>query len=188
MHARTIIEFALAAAAGFFLARVPNNDRRIVDTVTVGNAESEANHGYAGYDDFAGVVNDTTYRQARGWMRYAVTTFDDTEVTVACTFVGGSGPLNYDVVVEDSLVASRTFTAQPGASKVVEITVPFSLTKGRTNIAVIIRGRGGPTPALRELRIIQDHHEFGQTTTDIGALSAVTSPSASSQIQFGVAR
>ncbi|MBC8085917.1 MAG: hypothetical protein H7Z40_01530 [Phycisphaerae bacterium] len=174
----------MAAAAAFYLAREPNNDRRIVDTVTAGNFESEAAHGYAGHDDSAGVVNDTSFRQARGWMRYALTTFDDTEVTVALTFIGASAPLNYDVVVEDSLIASRSFDVPSGTSKVVEVIVPFSLTKGRTNIAVTIRGRGGPTPALRELRTIQDHYELLRAGPAIDLPFAV-SPS---QIPFGVAR
>jgi len=166
-----------------------HTDRRIVDTVKAGDHESELNHGYAGHDALAGVANDTTFRQARGWMRYAVTTFDDTEVTVACTF-GGSGnvPLNYDVVVEDSLIASRTFSSPSAASSVVEITVPFSLTKGKTNIAVMIRARGGLTPALRELRIIQDHYEFGPTGTVGASLFAITPSSSRSQNTFGVAR
>lgn len=186
MLARSIIEVVAVAAIGIWLAGDSAADRRIVDWVIAGNAESEASHGYAGHDDLAGVVNDTSYRQARGWMRYALTTFDDTEVTVALTFVGGNAPSNYDVVVEDSLVASRTFAEPAGRSKVVEVAVPFSLTKGRTNIAITIRGRAGATPALRELRTIQDHHEFLRATSAV-KLSSEGTP-AGSPIPFGVAR
>lgn len=136
-------------------------DRRIVDTVIVGDADSEDAHGYAGHDDRAGVANDTTFREARGWMRYAMTTFDDTDVTIACTFAGGHAEARqFDVLVEDSLVASRTLDVSAKAPTVVEIRVPFAVTKGRTNVAVTMRGRSGPTPALRALRTIQDHHEF----------------------------
>jgi hypothetical protein len=164
-------------------------DRRIVDTVIAGDHESEYNHGYAGHDDFAGVARDTTYRQARGWMRYAVTTFDDTQVTVACTFAGSENvPLNYDVLVEDSLIASRTFTSPSAASSVVEIIVPFSLTKGKINIAVMIRARGGVTPALRELRTIQDHHEFALAGIGRAFSLGLTPSSSRSQNTFGVAR
>ncbi len=134
-------------------------DRRVVDRVQLGEARSEAAHGYAGHDVVAGVAGGTSFRQARGWMRYALTTFDDTEVTVACTFVRTEGLIGpYDVVVEDSVIATRTHSSST-ASSVVEIRVPFSITKGRTNIAIMIRARGGLTPALSELRTVQDHNE-----------------------------
>lgn len=159
MLTRTLL-LASSLAAGLFTSSVGPTDRRVVDTVSAGDAESEADHGYAGHEDFTGVTNHKTFRQARGWMRYAMTTFDDTQVTIACTFVRTANtPLTYDVIVEDSLVATRTFTATSALPVVVEIAVPLSVTKGRTNIAVFIRGRGGLTPALRELRTIQDHYE-----------------------------
>ena len=174
----------LASAAGYPVARAidghtgsepawrasrgPSFDRRVVDVAEAGDARSESTHGYAGHEASSGVAGGAPYRQARGWMRYALATFDDTEVTVACTFVAPdgvaegaadesaagravNGPRAYDVVVEDSVVATRTV--------VVEIPVPFVLTKGKTNIAVVIRARGGPTPALRQIRTIQDHNE-----------------------------
>jgi hypothetical protein len=135
-------------------------DRRVVDVAEAGNAESEATHGYAGHDAFTGVAGGKPYRQARGWMHYALTTFDDTEVTVAFDFLAvDSMPRRYDVVVEDSLIATRTFSSTASTPVAVELTVPFSITKGKTNIAVTVRARGGLTPALHALRTIQDHNE-----------------------------
>jgi ATP adenylyltransferase/5',5'''-P-1,P-4-tetraphosphate phosphorylase II len=122
-------------------------------------------------------------------MRYALTTYDDTEVTVACTFVGNdSVPRSYDVVVEDSLIATRTFKSQTAVPTVVEITVPFALTKGKTNIAVVIRARGGPTPALHKLRSIQDHNELDDVRLPQASLPAIAVTSQRSQNPFGVAR
>ncbi len=141
-------------------------DRRVVDVAEAGNAGSEASHGYAGDNVTTGIAGGMSFRQAHGWMRYTLTTFDDTEVTVACTFVGDVNvSRSYDVVVEDSVIATRTVTAHAITPTVVEIVVPFALTKGRTNIAVVIRARGGPTPALRELRTIQDHNEVDPLPT-----------------------
>lgn len=161
--------FALApTAATAASARVP--DRRVVDVAEVGNARSDATHGYAGHDVIDGVVDGKPFRQARGWMHFALATFDDTEVTVACTFVAiDTVARRYDIVVEDSLIATRTFAAQPAGPASIEVTVPFSLTKGKSNIAVVIRARGGPTPALRELRTIQDHHEVDLAPNLLGA-------------------
>ena len=157
--ANSTVVFVLASC---LLAIVPgSSDRRVVDRAEAGDAASEEAHGYAGHDATSGTVRGKAYRQARGWMRYALTTFDDTEVTLALTFVAiDSMPRGYDVIVEDSLVASPTF-APKGADQIVlvEHRVPFILTKGKANIAVTIRGRGGFTPALHEVRTVQDHNE-----------------------------
>jgi len=152
--AALLTAFATAAWANPFAAR----DRRVVDRVEAGRADSEELHGYAGHDDTVGTADGRAFRQAQGWIRYALTTFDDTDVTIACTFLGSASG-NYDLVVEDSLIASRRFDAAAGAPTVVEILVPFAVTKGKTSIAVMLRARGGPTPQLHELRTIQDHNE-----------------------------
>lgn len=155
--ALAVTVFALGAAA---TSSTVARDRRVVDVAEVGNARSEAAHGYAGHEVIAGTVDGKPFRQARGWMHFALTTFDDTEVTVSCTFVGiDSVSRGYDLVVEDSVIATRTLPAQ-AAPTIVDVTVPFSLTKGKTNITIVLRARGGLTPALREVRTIQDHHEF----------------------------
>ena len=135
-------------------------DRRVVDVAEVGNARSEAAHGYADYDAISGTMDGRPHRQARGWMHFSLKTFEDTDVTVSCTFAGiDTVSRSYDIVVEDSVIATRTLKTQTSVPTVVDVAVPFSLTKGKTNIVVVIRARGGLTPALRELRTIQDHYE-----------------------------
>ena len=158
---RRIALLIVSLAAGLFTTAAVRPDRRIVDTAEAGNPTSEAEHGYAGDDVITGMQGGKSYRQTRGWMHYALKTFDDTPVTVACTFVSiDSLARRYDIVVEDSVIASRTFTPQTNAASIVEIAVPFSLTKGKANVAVVIRARGGHTPALHMIRTIQDHYEF----------------------------
>ena len=150
----------VALAASLLTTATARLDRRIVDTAEAGNPSSEAVHGYAGDDVRVGMSGGQSYRQARGWMHYALKTFEDTPVTVACTFVGTDNVARgYDIVVEDSVITSRTFTSQPNTTAVAEIAVPFSLTKGKSYVAVIIRARGGETPALQMIRTIQDHYE-----------------------------
>ena len=156
-------------AACVLTAATPLPDRRVVDVAEAGNPRSEATHGYAGYDVIAGVADGTPFRQARGWMRYVLTTFDDTEVTVAVIFVGDdSESRGYDIIVEDSLIATRTHSAHSTTPTVVEIAVPLAVTRGKSSIAVMVRARGGPTPALRELRTIQDHNEVDQSHNLLG--------------------
>ena len=135
-----------------------HHDRRVVDLVAAGNAISEAEHGYAGHDDSTGSADGRAYRQARGWMRYAVTTFDDTEVTIACTFLGSASG-SFDLIVEDSVIATKRVDVTTGTPTIVELLVPFAVTKGKTSIAVMLRAHRGPTPRLHELRTIQDHNE-----------------------------
>ena len=155
---------AVVALAACLISAAAQRDRRVVDVVVVGNEQSEARHGYDGLDAVRSVANGETFRQSREWMHFTMTTFDDTEVTIACTMVRASGntddvPRTFDLVVEDSVVATRTSAVPSTAPVTVEVHVPFALTKGKTNIVVVIRARGGPTPAFRELRTIQDHYE-----------------------------
>jgi hypothetical protein len=159
---------ALLAALVFALY-LPSNpgtelaaDRRVVDVVDVGNALSEAAHGYDGSEVIPGVIDGQSYRQTRGWMHFAMKTFDDTPVTIACTFLAGredAAERSFDLVVEDSVVATRVLAVASVAPLRVEIPVPFSLTKGKTHIALFVRARGGLTPPLHQLRTVQDHYE-----------------------------
>lgn len=161
MIARTALLVLLGAVCAIETRPAAAHDRRIVDTVHAGDARSEAAHGYEGFDTRADTAGGAAYREARGRMRYALTTFDDTEVTVSCTFAGDTAagaPRRFDLVVEDSLVASPAL-APSAAPRTVDIVVPQRLTRGKTNIAIAVRARGGITPALRQLRTVQDHNE-----------------------------
>jgi len=132
-------------------------DRRVVDRVIVGDIRSERDHAYAGEQVTAGVAHDHAFRQTSGWMRYALTVFDDTEVTISCTFAGTDSPETVDIIVENQRVTSYTFRSAEQAT--VEFRVPLELTRGRTNVQVMLRATNGPTPALLELRSVQDHNE-----------------------------
>ncbi len=148
--------------------------RRIVDVVKVGDPTNERDHDYAGEDVTRGVAGGRAFRQTRNWMRYALKVYEDTEVTVACTFAGSDGAhVPFELVVEDKPVATHMFTSSSLAPAVAELRIPFALTKGKTNIMVILRaakGGTGPTPALLELRTIQDHLEHGPVP--IGVLAS----------------
>ncbi|MEO6222469.1 MAG: DUF6805 domain-containing protein [Vicinamibacterales bacterium] len=139
--------------------------RRIVDVVKVGDTASERDHDYAGEEVTTGVSGGKAFRQTRNWMRYALKVYEDTEVTVACTFVGSDGArVPFELVVEDRLIATHVFTSPSTGPAIAELRVPFALTKGKTNIMVMLRaakGANGPPPALIELRTIQDHLEHG---------------------------
>lgn len=145
----------LVVCLGAALAARP--DRRVVDRITIGDVRSEEDHAYAGADVTSGVSGGRAFREARGWIRYALTVFDDTEVTVAFTFLGADAPRTFDLIVDNHRVASHTVRSDGPAT--VELRVPLELTKGKTNILVTLRATNGPTPALLELRSVQDHNE-----------------------------
>jgi hypothetical protein len=137
--------------------------RRIVDVVKVGDVSIERDHDYAGENVTAGLADGKAFRQTTNWMRYALKVYEDTEVTIACTFVGTDGErVPFELVVEDKPVTTHIFTSSSRAPTIAELRVPFALTKGKTNIMVMLRAvkdSNGPTPALLELRTIQDHLE-----------------------------
>jgi len=160
---------ALSVLAGPLRGSFP--DRRVVDRVEVGQPSSEARHGYEGMDAVLGHVNGFAYRQTRQWLHFALTTYDDTDVTVECTFIGTDGETSaraFDLVVQDSLIASPTLRLAAGADSTLSFSIPFSLTKGHSSIIVFVRARDGLTPALRELRTVQDHYETVLVSTPSG--------------------
>ena len=102
-----LVAFAFSLGAG----SAKTVDRRVVDVAEAGDARSELAHGFAGHDVIAGTIDGKPYRQTRGWMHFAMTTFEDTEVTVSLTFAGiDTVTRQYDIVVEDSVLATRTLT------------------------------------------------------------------------------
>ena len=145
----------LLACLGATIAARP--DRRIVDRVTIGDARSEQAHAYEGADVATGTAGDRTFRETRGWMRYALTVFDDTEVTISCTFVGVDTPRMFELIVENRVVSVHKFHST--ATATIDMRVPLELTKGKTNLLVTLRAVSGPTPALLEVRSVQDHNE-----------------------------
>jgi hypothetical protein len=168
-----VTELGRVAAVGVLVvllaSSVPAQGRRVVDVVTVGDAASEREHEYAAQEVVEGRVEGRTFRQARGWMRYSLAIYEDTEVTLACTFRGSEGrPLTFDLVVEGRKITPTAFASPGAAPATAAYTIPFAITKGKTVISVTLAARGGPTPGLIELRTVQEHLE--------GPLSRVPTP------------
>ena len=133
-------------------------DRRVVDTVVAGDEVSEGQHGYLGDRQQIDVVHGQRARRVTSSVRYTLTTFDDTEVTVACTFLGAT-PGRYDLLVHDRVVATKQITPHGDTPTVVEVDVPFPLTRGQATIVVTLRAHHGASLLLHEVRTIQEHNE-----------------------------
>jgi hypothetical protein len=134
--------------------------RRVVDVVTVGDARSEREHEYAGQDVVEGVVDGKPFRQARGWLRYSLTTYDDTQVTVRCIFRGSEGQsLPFELLVEGRPILTHTFRSPSAAPVTVEFPIPMQVTRDKTIVSVTIRAVNGLTPGLLTLQTVQEHLE-----------------------------
>ena len=136
-------------------------DRRVVDTVIAGDEVSEAQHGYLGDRQQIEMVHGQRARRVTSSVRYTLTTFDDTEVTVACTFLGAT-PAQYDLLVHDRVVATKQITPHGDTPTVVEVDVPFPLTKGQATTVITLRPRDGATLLVQAVRTIQEHNERPQ--------------------------
>ena len=138
----------------------PNQARRVVDVVTVGGAQSEREHEFSGERVSTGSAEGRAYREALGWQRYVLTVYEDSDVTLVCTFRGTNGdPRRYVLEVEGTAVPVSPFLSASLAPVDVEVRVPAALSRRRTAIAVTIRAVDGPTPALIQLRTVQEHLE-----------------------------
>lgn len=154
----------MAVSVAFVLGAAPApaaQARRVVDVVVVGSPRSEEAHEYAGERVTDGRADGRTWREGPGWQRYILTVFDDTDVTVVCTFRGSEGqPRRFALEVEGRVIPTRPFASPSAVPVTVEIRVPFSVTRGRTSIGVVLRGVDGPMPGLLELRTVQEHLEL----------------------------
>jgi hypothetical protein len=134
--------------------------RRIVDVVLAGDAKSEREHDYAGEGVATGTIGDRTFRQASGWLRFTLRTYDDTEVTLACLCRGSDGRrLTFELLVDGQSAGVHSFESPSSEPVLREYPVPERLTHAKGRISVELRGVGGPTPGIIELRTVQEHLE-----------------------------
>jgi hypothetical protein len=134
--------------------------RRVVDLVKIGDLASERAHEYAGADVSEGVIAGRPFREARGWQRYALTVYDDSEVALRFLFRGTEGkPAVFDLIVEGRKVSTGHFTSSAREPAVLEVRLPIAVTAGRTSLLVMMAAVDGPTPGLIELGVVQEHLE-----------------------------
>ena len=158
MRARALLRAASLALA--LAVALSAQGRRVVDVVLAGDEKSAHDHDAEGEGLTEGTVAGRPFRQAAGWLRYTLRTFDDTEVTVACLCRGTEGRrLTFELFVDGQAAGTHTL-ASPSADPVLkEYRVPAKLTLGKTTISVTLRGVNGPTPGVLELRTVQEHLE-----------------------------
>ena len=113
---------------------------RTVDSVVIGDAQSEADHQLKGEKTASGDYNDRRWRHAveGGWFSYEFKPGSGEPVAFVCTYFGDdSGPREFDILVEGEKVATQKLDHnRPGEFFEVEYPLPTKLINGKAVVTV----------------------------------------------------
>ena len=134
---------------------------RVVDAVNVTDAREEASHGLDGEGMTVGEAAGRKWRSATGWFSYTLRIYDDTALTIACTFAdGGNDREAFDVLVDGQKAAAQPRKPQQSNPQESTFTLPLAATAGRTEVTVTFRAHpDSRTARLLEVRSVQEHLE-----------------------------
>jgi uncharacterized protein len=120
---------------------------RTVDSVKIGDAQSESDHQLKGEQTGSGDYGERTWRHAveGGWFSYALKAGSDQPVALVCTYFGDdAGAREFDIVVEGQKVATQKLDRnRPGEFFEVEYPLPSHLIQGKAEITVKFQGHPG---------------------------------------------
>ena len=123
------------------IERIRSRERRIIDSVAIGDAESEKAHDLKGKNTQSGPHQAGTWRHAGkgGFFSYRLQVDSKADAIVAVTYWGDdTGDRIFDILVDGERIATQRLNKnKPGRLFVVEYPVPRNLTEGKT--AVVIR-------------------------------------------------
>ncbi len=121
---------------------------RMVDTVDIGNTESEKAHNLQGEQTQSGSHAGRNWRHAGngGWFSYDIKVLPDKAMTLQCTYWGGDVLRTFDVLVDGRKMAAVTLNNnKPGQFFEAECRLPSSLTRGKDKVTVKLQGHPGST-------------------------------------------
>jgi hypothetical protein len=139
-------------------------DARTLDRVIIGDAASEAAHGFESVRSFDGVARydeeATHWRDARdgGWFSYDVKVTGDEPVTLRCTYWGQeSGARTFDVLLDGKTIAT-TSLGDTGRAEYRNIDLPLKpeWVRGKKSIHLKFQAHAGNTAGgIFDLRILK---------------------------------
>lgn len=134
---------------------------RVVDSVDVSSAPSEAAHAFAGEQTEIGESGGLKWRSATGWFSYSLRIYDDSPLTILFVIAAGSGDREtFDVLVDGTKIATVDREAGQQKPEEAKFEVPFPLTKGRVSVTVKLQAHDGSrTARVLEIRTVQEHLE-----------------------------
>jgi uncharacterized protein len=113
---------------------------RTIDSVIVGDPQSEADHHLKGEKTASGDYSDRRWRHAveGGWFSYQFNPGPGEPVAFVCTYFGDdSGPREFDILVEGEKIATQKLDHnRPGEFFEVEYPLAARLIQGKTLITV----------------------------------------------------
>jgi hypothetical protein len=120
---------------------------RTVDTVAIGDPESEADHALAGNATATGLGNARRWRHATGggWFSYRLKVRPDVPMSLRCAFWGDEDPpRRFDILVDGARLATMELNHnKPGEFFAVEHPLPTALTRGKQRVTVQFRAHAG---------------------------------------------
>jgi hypothetical protein len=134
---------------------------RVVDAVNVTMAREEVSHALDGEEMAVGETAGRKWRSATGWFGYTLRIYEDTALTIACTFADGGGPpVAFDLLVNDRKVATEIRERGSSNPREFKVTLPLAETAGKTEVTVTFRAHAGSrTARLLDVRTVQEHLE-----------------------------
>ena len=120
------------------IARRSEIERRTVDSVKVGDHESEREHHLQGDTTLGGFFDGEGWRGSRnGWFSYDLHFNPGTAVTFVCTYRGSEGRRRtFDVLIDNVRIATQSLQYHPTELFDVEYRVPDSLLTGKTTLTL----------------------------------------------------
>ena len=113
--------------------------KRLVDRVMIGEAESEEEHNLQVDKSSSGELRGEKWRQAAngGWFSYEMGAIPGQPLVLLCTYWGSDVGRTFDIFVEGTKIATQTVNVNfPGDFFDVEYKIPAELTQGKEKIRV----------------------------------------------------
>lgn len=121
-------------------------ERRTVDYVITGTQQSESDHYMEKTNSSSGTANGEYWRDGEKFSYLLQTKGYTDGVTLMVRYWGGdSGNRQFDILVDDSVVATESLTGGTNAFVNKEYTVPSKFLQGKTQVRVMFRAKTGNT-------------------------------------------
>jgi uncharacterized protein len=137
----------IAAARAAAEAERQKLEARTVDTVVIGQSDSEQQHELQGERTGSGPYGNRAWRHATdgGWFSYQLKVLPDQPMTLQCTYWGSdAGNRQFDVLVDGTQIATQQLERnKPDEFFDVQYALPADLTRGKTSVTVRFQGHPG---------------------------------------------
>jgi DUF1680 family protein len=135
--------------------------KRTVDFVKIGDADSEKQHALQGDKTTAGVAMENAWRHASGggWFSYRMKLAPEGRQSVYCIYWGSDkGNRVFDILVDGQRIATQKLEAtKPNEFFAVEYPIPGNLTAGKQKVTAGFQGQPRATAGgIFDCRILRE--------------------------------